>query len=224
MALAIADEEGGLITADDPAVIHRLLTLVAGAGRDLVGLGVKEIFGALLAIGADRPLRLVDDVALGSWIGNVTLRNPGLVEVAAARLGADIPERRTPLQTASLCAVVALASRAGLDRELRSIGSERLYREIELPLTEVLARMEGAGIAVDQQALAQLGWSCSRTRITETTWRIALWRARTLTRQEDEDGGVVNGCECARGDPRGASDRGHCFGVAHRFQAPEHLR
>ena len=157
MALAVADEEGGLITADDPAVIHRLLTLVAGAGRDLVGLGVKEIFGALLAIGADRPLRLVDDVALGSWIGNVTLRNPGLVEVAAARLGADIPERRTPLQTASLCAVVALASRAGLDRELRSIGSERLYREIELPLTEVLARMEGAGIAVDQQALAQLG-------------------------------------------------------------------
>ncbi|MFM7824784.1 MAG: hypothetical protein ACKO8K_01700, partial [Candidatus Limnocylindrus sp.] len=36
MAFAVADEEGGLITADDPAVIHRLLTLVAGAGRDLV--------------------------------------------------------------------------------------------------------------------------------------------------------------------------------------------
>ena len=157
IALAIADEGGGLILADDPVVIHRLLTLVAAAGRELIGLGVKEIYGALLAIGAERPPRLVDDVALGSWISNVTLRNPGLVEVAAARLGADLPERLTPLQTASLCALVALASRAGLDRDLRAIGSERLYREIELPLIEVLARMEGAGIAVDQQALAQLG-------------------------------------------------------------------
>ncbi len=157
IALAIADEGGGLILADDPVVIHRLLTLVAAAGRDLIGLGVKEIYGALLAIGAERPPRLVDDVALGSWISNVTLRNPGLVEVAAARLGADLPERLTPLQSASLCALVALASRAGLDRDLRAIGSERLYREIELPLIEVLARMEGAGIAVDQQALAQLG-------------------------------------------------------------------
>ena len=157
IALALADEAGGLIVADDPVVIHRLLTLVAAAGRDLVGLGVKEIFGALLAIGAERPPRLVDDVALGSWIGNVTLRNPGLVEVAAARLGADLPERLAPLQRASLCALVALASRAGIARDLNAIGSERLYREIELPLIEVLARMEGAGIAVDQEALATLG-------------------------------------------------------------------
>lgn len=157
IALALADEAGGLIVADDPVVIHRLLTLVAAAGRDLVGLGVKEIFGALLAIGAERPPRLVDDVALGSWIGNVTLRNPGLVEVAAARLGADLPERLAPLQRASLCALVALASRAGIARDLHAIGSERLYREIELPLIEVLARMEGAGIAVDQEALATLG-------------------------------------------------------------------
>jgi DNA polymerase-1 len=157
IALALADEGGGLIVADDPVVIHRLLTLVAAAGRDLVGLGVKEIIGALLAIGAERPPRLVDDVALGSWIGNVTLRNPGLVEVAAARLGADLPERLAPLQRASLCALVALASRAGIARDLHAIGSERLYREIELPLIEVLARMEGAGIAVDQEALATLG-------------------------------------------------------------------
>ena len=157
IALAIADEGGSLIVAEDPEVIHRLLTLIATSGRGLVGLGLKEIVGALLAIGTERPLRLVDDVALGSWITNVTLRNPGLVEVAAARLGADLPERLAPLQTASLCALVALASRAGLARELQAIGSERLYREIELPLIEVLARMEGDGIAVDTQALAELG-------------------------------------------------------------------
>ncbi|MFZ9895297.1 MAG: DNA polymerase I [Candidatus Limnocylindrus sp.] len=181
IALAIADEGGGLILADDPVVIHRLLTLVAAAGRELIGLGAKEIYGALLAIGAERPPRLVDDVALGSWISNVTLRNPGLVEVAAARLGADLPERLTPLQTASLCALVALASRAGLDRDLRAIGSERLYREIELPLIEVLARMEGAGIAVDQQALAQLGDAFGReiTRL-EAAAQASVGRAVAL--------------------------------------------
>ena len=129
IALAIADEGGGLILADDPVVIHRLLTLIAAAGRELIGLGVKEIYGALLAIGAERPPRLVDDVALGSWISNVTLRNPGLVEVAAARLGADLPERLTPLQNASLCALVALASRAGLDRDLRAVS----YTHLTLP-------------------------------------------------------------------------------------------
>lgn len=157
IALAIADERGALLVAEDPNVVHRLLTLVAGSGRELVGLGIKDLFGALIAIGADEAPHLVDDVALGTWISNVTLRNPGLVEVAASRLGADLPEGLTPVQVATLSALVALASRAGIGGELRTAGTERLYREIELPLVEVLARMEAAGIAVDSAALAQLG-------------------------------------------------------------------
>ena len=157
IALAIADERGALLVAEDPSVVHRLLTLVAGSGRELVGLGIKDLFGALIAIGADEAPHLVDDVALGTWISNVTLRNPGLVEVAASRLGADLPEGLTPVQVATLSALVALASRAGIGGELRTAGTERLYREIELPLVEVLARMEAAGIAVDSAALAQLG-------------------------------------------------------------------
>lgn len=157
IALAIADERGDLLVAEDPNVVHRLLTLVAGSGRELVGLGIKDLFGALIAIGADEAPHLVDDVALGTWISNVTLRNPGLVEVAASRLGADLPEGLTPVQVATLSALVALASRAGIGGELCTAGTERLYREIELPLVEVLARMEAAGIAVDSAALAQLG-------------------------------------------------------------------
>ena len=157
IALAIADERGALLVAEDPSVVHRLLTLIARSGRELVGLGIKDLFGALIAIGADEAPHLVDDVALGTWISNVTLRNPGLVEVAASRLGADLPEGLTPVQVATLSALVALASRAGIGGELRTAGTERLYREIELPLVEVLARMEAAGIAVDSAALAQLG-------------------------------------------------------------------
>ena len=157
IALSIADERGALLVAEDPNVVHRLLTLIARSGRELVGLGIKDLFGALIAIGADKAPHLVDDVALGTWISNVTLRNPGLVEVAASRLGADLPEGLTPVQVATLSALVALASRAGIGGELHTTGTERLYREIELPLVEVLARMEAAGIAVDSAALAQLG-------------------------------------------------------------------
>lgn len=157
IALAIADERGALLVAEDPGVVHRLLALIASSERELVGLGIKDLFGALISIGADEAPYLVDDVALGTWLGNVTLRNPGLVEVAASRLGADLPEVLTPVQVATLSALVALASRAGIGGELRAAGTERLYREIELPLVEVLARMEAAGIAVDSAALAQLG-------------------------------------------------------------------
>ena len=157
IALAIADERGALLVAEDPIVVHRLLALIASSGRELVGLGIKDLFGALIAIGADKAPHLVDDVALGTWIGNVTLRNPGLIEVAASRIGADLPEGLTPVQVATLSALVALASRAGISGELHTAGTERLYREIELPLVEVLARMEAAGIAVDSAALAQLG-------------------------------------------------------------------
>jgi DNA polymerase-1 len=84
------------------------------------------------------------------------MRNPGLVEVASARLGADLPDRLEPLQEAVLAALVTRASRGPLAEELREAGTLRLYREIELPLVEVLARMEIAGVAVDRSALSEL--------------------------------------------------------------------
>ena len=156
IALALADESGRLLVAEAPESVHRLLTLIAASERPLVGLGIKDLLGALIAIGTDRAPQLVDDVALGTWIDNVTLRNPGLDEVAAAHLGADLPSGMTPVQIAALTATVALASRPHLAVELRTSGTERLYREVELPLVEVLARMESTGIAVDRAALAQL--------------------------------------------------------------------
>lgn len=157
LAIAIVDDAGTILAADDGAVVHALLASLASSKRDIAGLAVKGLIGAMVSIRPDASPRLIDDVALGTWIANVTMRNPGLVEVASSRLGADLPDRLEPLQEAVLAALVTRASRGPLAEELREAGTLRLYREIELPLVEVLARMEIAGVAVDKAALADLG-------------------------------------------------------------------
>jgi DNA polymerase-1 len=156
LAIAIVDDAGTILAADDGAVVHALLESLAGSGREIAGLGVKGLIGAMVSIRPDASPHLIDDVALATWIANVTMRNPGLVEVASARLGADLPDRLEPLQEAVLAALVTRASRGPLAEELREAGTLRLYREIELPLVEVLARMEIAGVAVDRSALSEL--------------------------------------------------------------------
>ncbi|MCX5978200.1 MAG: DNA polymerase I [Chloroflexi bacterium] len=156
LAIAIVDDAGTILAADDGAVVHALLESLASSTREIAGLGVKGLIGAMVSIRPDASPHLVDDVALATWIANVTMRNPGLVEVASARLGADLPDRLEPLQEAVLAALVTRASRGPLAEELREAGTLRLYREIELPLVEVLARMEIAGVAVDRSALSEL--------------------------------------------------------------------
>lgn len=156
LAIAIVDDAGAILAADDGAVVHELLGSLASSGREIAGLGVKGLIGAMVSIRPDASPKLVDDVALGTWIANVTMRNPGLVEVASSRLGADLPDKLSPLQEAVLASLVTRASRGPLADELRDAGTLRLYREIELPLVEVLARMEIAGVAIDQSALSEL--------------------------------------------------------------------
>ena len=156
LAIAIVDDAGTILAADDGAVVHALLESLASSTREIAGLSVKGLIGAMVSIRPDASPHLVDDVALATWIANVTMRNPGLVEVASARLGADLPDRLEPLQEAVLAALVTRASRGPLAEELREAGTLRLYREIELPLVEVLARMEIAGVAVDRSALSEL--------------------------------------------------------------------
>ena len=161
LAIAIADDAGSVIAADDAPVVHALLESLADAGREIAGLAVKGLIGAMVAIRPSVSPRLVDDVALATWISNVTMRNPGLHEVASARLGADLPAELEPLQEAVLAALVTRAARGPLTDELHSGGTLRLYREIELPLVEVLARMEIAGVAVDRAALQGLSTAFS---------------------------------------------------------------
>ena len=49
-----------------------------------------------------------------------------------------------------------MAVREPLEKRLGELGLERLFREVELPLIPVLARMEATGVALDRDALAVL--------------------------------------------------------------------
>jgi DNA polymerase-1 len=155
-ALVIASADGEMIATEAPAVAHALLVALNTSRRPFATLGAKGLVGALVVIDPAASPQLVDDVALGTWIANVTQRNPGLREVASTRLGADIPEGLSPLEEAALAALVSIATRDGIEAELASAGTLRLYREIELPLVEVLVRMEVAGLLVDPGVLDQL--------------------------------------------------------------------
>src|SRR3989442_5190814 len=77
----------------------------------------------------------------------------------AAEYGVElVPEPATDEETAALVrqAAATLRLRDPLLERVRGRGAESLYREIELPLTAVLAAMERAGIKVDTYRMGEI--------------------------------------------------------------------
>src|SRR5262249_29048200 len=117
------------------------------------------ILVARFAAEAGAPATQVEfDTQIAAYILNAALRSQSIADVVAERLDLVLPPSKElePVHRAGLEALSALAVRDPLARALQEEGLERLFREIELPLIPVLARMEAAGIAVDLEALATL--------------------------------------------------------------------
>lgn len=74
-------------------------------------------------------------------------------EAAGLGLGPSAGER------AAEGADLLIRLRGVMEEQLRAREVDRLYREVELPLAEVLARMERVGVAIDVEALRALGGS-----------------------------------------------------------------
>jgi DNA polymerase-1 len=77
----------------------------------------------------------------------------------AAEYGVELqPEPATDEETAALVrhAAATLRLREPLLERVRERGSEHLYREIELPLTAVLAAMETAGVKIDTYRMGEI--------------------------------------------------------------------
>ena len=99
-----------------------------------------------------------DDTLLAAY-----LIDPGRAEYALDDLAAEyglevVPEPAADDETAALVRRAAAPARLVapmLDR-VRERGSERLYREIELPLTGVLAAMEAAGVKIDEYRMGEI--------------------------------------------------------------------
>ena len=100
----------------------------------------------------------VEDTMIAAY-----LIEPGRAEYAIDDLAAEygvevVPEPAAEEETSALVRHAEAARRlAPLMRErLVERGSERLYREVELPLTAVLAAMETAGVRIDEYRMGEI--------------------------------------------------------------------
>jgi DNA polymerase-1 len=86
-------------------------------------------------------------------------RGHGIDALAAERLRVTLPPDDGSAPAARAAAVATALAEVGpaLADELTRTGLEGLYRDLELPIAAVLARIEARGIAVDRGVLAALG-------------------------------------------------------------------
>jgi DNA polymerase-1 len=158
LAFAVAGPDGRVIAAG-PGSATELRALVEARDVGIVAHEAKPILGARFAADPEGPATRVEfDTQIAAYILNAALRSQTIADVVAERLNLVLPPPKElePVHRAGLEALSALAARDTLARALQESGLERLFREIELPLIPVLARMEARGIAVDLEALATL--------------------------------------------------------------------
>ena len=110
------------------------------------------------------------DTMIASYLANASRRQHLLEDLATERLHLEIPALPVPdrkhkdmlptlderLARAGTSAVATLRLAALFRDDLDRLGLAKLFREIELPLVDVLVHMEEAGIKVDTQYLATL--------------------------------------------------------------------
>ena len=159
LALALAGADGRTVAAsgaEDSATLRRLLDRL---GIPVVGHEVKPLLVRRIADDPEAAATPVAfDTQIAAYILNASLRSQTIADVVAEQLDLILPDTASldaPAR-AGLEALSALAVRDPLERRLVEEGLDRLFREIELPLIPVLARMEATGVALDRDALGVL--------------------------------------------------------------------
>jgi DNA polymerase-1 len=159
LALAVAGTDGRVVAADGDEAAHALRRLLERVGTPLVGHEVKPL---IVARFADDPASaspaIAFDTQIAAYVLNAALRSQTIPDVVAENLDQILPPATELPATAraGLEALSAIAVREPLEKRLAEVGLERLFREVELPLIPVLARMEAVGVALDLDALGVL--------------------------------------------------------------------
>jgi DNA polymerase I len=159
LALAVVGAEGRAVAAEGPEAASALRRQLERLAIPLVGHEVKPVLVAALAEdGGSIPLPVAFDTQIAAYILNAALRSQTIADVVAEHLDQILPSATDlpPTARAGLEALSAMAVREPLEKRLAELGLERLFREVELPLIPVLARMEATGVAVDLEALGVL--------------------------------------------------------------------
>jgi DNA polymerase I len=159
LALAITGLDGRTIAAEGEADADRLRALVERLEVPVIGHEVKPLLVARFAQDPDGPATpIAFDTQVAAYVLNASLRSQSIADVVAEQLDLILPPAKDlpPFVRAGLEALSALAARVPLEAALERESLDRLFREIELPLIPVLARMEAAGVALDRDALKSL--------------------------------------------------------------------
>jgi DNA polymerase-1 len=158
-AFAVAGNDGRVVAGMGVEAATALRLGIEDRDLPIVAHEAKPVLVARFAGEPGAPATRVDfDTQLAAYVVNAALRSQSIADVVAERLDLVLPPPKElePVHRAGLEALSALAVREPLARALQEAGLERLFREIELPLIPVLARMEATGVAVDLEALAVL--------------------------------------------------------------------
>ena len=116
-----------------------------------IGHDCKTAMHALAELGLDCG-EFVFDTALAAYDLNPSQSDYPVSKLATNFLGVTVDDG-----DALGCAEAIWHLRPVLTEELERCGMTKLYNEIELPLCDVLFRMECAGIAIDETQLSQFG-------------------------------------------------------------------
>ena len=138
--------------------VHDAKTVGVLLRRRQVELGGVEEDAMLAAyvLDASRTTYDINVLAAASGIVDVSPRTAWLGSGKAARPGSDAPVEEAGRRMAAEAAA-ALALGKGHAERLSARGMTKLYRELELPLADVLSRIECRGILLDSDYLRALG-------------------------------------------------------------------
>ncbi len=157
-ALALAGPTGPvevLAAPDEAAMLAAVAPLLGDLAVTKVGAGLKSVRVAL----ARRGVALAGpcfDLGLASYCLNPSRADHDIAGLAAEILGEPPSDAADGVTVATRAAYAAHALRPVLEERLREQEMERLFRDLEMPLADVLAEMELAGILVDVPALERL--------------------------------------------------------------------
>ena len=160
VALAVAAPDGRTVSADGPDAAQALRQLIEDLDIQVVGHDIKPLLvDRMVAQPSAPPTRIAFDTQIAAYILNASLRSQTIADVSAERLDLILPPAAAGLPAtaqAGLEALAAIAVVPSLREQLEGDHLDRLFREIELPLIPVLARMEAVGVALDREALSLL--------------------------------------------------------------------
>jgi DNA polymerase-1 len=141
-----------------PKSIHDCKTanvVLRGAGGHLQGVVADDMLAAYL-LDASRTRYDLDLLANAARLTDVAPRTAWLGTGKTLRPGADVPVEEAGRRLAAEAAAV-LQITSGQAPALANLALESLYRELELPLADVLAKIEARGILLDSDYLRELG-------------------------------------------------------------------